>query len=95
MEWLPRSLRPGEAHGAHKSRYAARRATLQRGREDRAAPAGMTAWGPTCAQNNFGLLLACNLTWERGCATLNGVSPCSSCDAAGNTLGDSHRPPVS
>ena len=37
-----RSLRPGEAHGAHKSRYAARRAERRRGRKNQAAPVGMT-----------------------------------------------------
>ena len=37
-----RSLHPGEAHGAHKPRYAARSATNRRGRGNRATPAGMT-----------------------------------------------------
>ena len=33
-----RSLDPGEAHGAHKSRCATRRARIRRGRENRVAP---------------------------------------------------------
>jgi len=40
-----RSLHPGEARGAHKSRCAARRARSWRGRESRAASAGMTGLG--------------------------------------------------
>ena len=38
-----RSLDPGEAHGAHKSRCATRRARIRRGRENRVAPLPSTA----------------------------------------------------
>ena len=34
---VPRSLDPGEAHGAHKPRCAARRAKMRRGRKNRPA----------------------------------------------------------
>ena len=44
-ERAERSLRPGEAHGAHKSRSAARRAILRRERRNRAAPVPPTAGG--------------------------------------------------
>jgi len=37
-----RSLHPGDAHGAGKSRFAARRAIRRRGRKNRAASVGMT-----------------------------------------------------
>ena len=47
---VPRSLHPGEAHGAHKPRCAARRARMRRGRKSRAAPVGMTKPREICAE---------------------------------------------
>jgi hypothetical protein len=53
--WVAGFLHPGEAHGAHKTRYAARRARMRRGRENRAAPVGMTIWENGSKQANPGV----------------------------------------